>query len=617
MPSFQLFSQFSFRRLQGRNLFGKVGLFPQSYTTSDPSILQPQAAPQSEAQDVTSPVESTAESLPVLNEESESASVASVEVPGIKSEGNDNGMMRATMTDVQEAIEQLGRNDRDGGASFSFASTHDTDRETDTDRDTDSEAWHKGARSNLAEKARQQQLLLQEEQAAYDAALAAGAPVLDSKHSEPPIDFELSDESEDEDGEHEARGTHTGHRNHDHIPEEEDTEESERKQFIASTDTPKPASRPSVQQSAIDLIVQGLDENHDPSTARQTSFPIGLEPDTEKFEKALSATTKPHSEIVSNTVQVQSTSRLGSPPMLTPTSPSGFATQQRANGESVSSLVSPSRSTFQPEMKRVGSPQGLPSPPKSQDGTVSSQTKFTNIPATEWSVDDVVDWAKSKGFDKTVCDKFIGKFLLLSNFYKGFEADVIYGTEHEISGDVLLELDANILKTELEIHAFGKRTRIMKEITELRRPPSVQSSVVPTHSRTISQSISLPGSAHHSMVSPMSTLGGSGSPPHTGEFPISPGYSAMGRDSDPNSSHRESETDAGETTAVNSSSVGLGFGATPSITTGSTIGSQERLDMPKVIKKFATLLSLDTYLVILEGPSCLSKLVSKPTIPEA
>lgn len=51
--------------------------------------------------------------------------------------------------------------------------------------------------------------------------------------------------------------------------------------------------------------------------------------------------------------------------------------------------------------------------------------------------------------------------------------------EQEITGDVLLELDANVLKTEIGIVAFGKRARIVNAITELRRPPSIFES--PSH----------------------------------------------------------------------------------------------------------------------------------------
>jgi hypothetical protein len=47
--------------------------------------------------------------------------------------------------------------------------------------------------------------------------------------------------------------------------------------------------------------------------------------------------------------------------------------------------------------------------------------------------------------------------------------------EHEITGDVLLELDISILKEELEITAFGKRMRIANAIVELRRPASFSS----------------------------------------------------------------------------------------------------------------------------------------------
>lgn len=87
--------------------------------------------------------------------------------------------------------------------------------------------------------------------------------------------------------------------------------------------------------------------------------------------------------------------------------------------------------------------------------------------------------------------------------------------EQEITGDVLLELDVTLLKTEIGIMAFGKRMRIANAISDLRRPPSISysdhpdqmspsSPVMPglsqfqTHSRTQSQSHSnhsYPGTA--------------------------------------------------------------------------------------------------------------------------
>jgi hypothetical protein len=58
--------------------------------------------------------------------------------------------------------------------------------------------------------------------------------------------------------------------------------------------------------------------------------------------------------------------------------------------------------------------------PVANDGTSMLATP-TSIPMspqgrnpafpTEWSVEEVVDWLKSKGFDQDVCDKFIGEYI--------------------------------------------------------------------------------------------------------------------------------------------------------------------------------------------------------------
>lgn len=102
--------------------------------------------------------------------------------------------------------------------------------------------------------------------------------------------------------------------------------------------------------------------------------------------------------------------------------------------------------------------------------------------------------------------------------------------EQEITGDVLLELNVELLKTEIGIMAFGKRMRIANAITDLRRPPSIQysdhqPSVEPNppspsafhlphahshahmHSRTLSQS----QQSHHSFPGTLTTGTGSSS----------------------------------------------------------------------------------------------------------
>ncbi|GAA6048147.1 hypothetical protein JCM3770_003684 [Rhodotorula araucariae] len=64
-----------------------------------------------------------------------------------------------------------------------------------------------------------------------------------------------------------------------------------------------------------------------------------------------------------------------------------------------------------------------------------------------WSVEDVVDWGKQKGFDDLTVSKF---------------------AEHEISGDVLLEMDVAMLK-EIDLIAFGRRVHIYNAIKELKQ----------------------------------------------------------------------------------------------------------------------------------------------------
>lgn len=194
----------------------------------------------------------------------------------------------------------------------------------------------------------------------------------------------------------------------------------------------------------------------------------------------------------------------------------------------------------------------------------------------------------------------------------------LYPSEHEITGDVLLDLDVNLLKSELEIHAFGKRMRIANAIAELRRPPSIISSSAsgthtqqtgmgtgrsttphtprtpltsqaPTHEHSLSQSISLPGSSHASMImglgSPYGVLSPE-SPPHTGDIAATPAMmSTFRRDSDPGSSIRNaSTTDHGENTATstaNTSATGLGLGWAHSVIASSTIGSSANLEPAK------------------------------------
>ena len=103
----------------------------------------------------------------------------------------------------------------------------------------------------------------------------------------------------------------------------------------------------------------------------------------------------------------------------------------------------PASSTHTPRSGSLHTASASASYPSAPAGAASH-----NSTAAQWTVDEVVEWAKSKGFDESIWSKF---------------------QEHEITGDLLLELDANLLK-ELDIPAFGKRLRIAQAIGELKRP---------------------------------------------------------------------------------------------------------------------------------------------------
>lgn len=106
----------------------------------------------------------------------------------------------------------------------------------------------------------------------------------------------------------------------------------------------------------------------------------------------------------------------------------------------------------QPPVTSVGAglANGLP-PRENTVATTPSSSADGDLPAGDpatWSIHQVVQWASAKGFEPAICEKF---------------------AEHEITGDVLLDLDANLLK-ELEIPQFGKRIKIANAIAELKAP---------------------------------------------------------------------------------------------------------------------------------------------------
>ena len=129
-------------------------------------------------------------------------------------------------------------------------------------------------------------------------------------------------------------------------------------------------------------------------------------------------------------------------------------------------------------------------------------------------------------------------------------------SEQDITGDVLLELDLDLLKTEIGILAFGKRKRIVNAIAELKKPspapepePIAQSDSLFSHSRSVSSaqgsslnSLSLLSSPAPASSTGSRTLGGlyqSDSPRVTEDTnslpPDTPRSARPRRESDPGS----------------------------------------------------------------------------------
>lgn len=413
-----------FFRPKGRNIAGKVGLFPQSYTTS---AVPPGGVSTSTSASSSDPVTTPPDSLSPLAEEPESSSLRDAESDsriGIaigEPEGGDTEVMRATMTDVQKAIEQLGRSDRDGAQSFSFASTRDgdTDRETDgTETDGEiGEGWHRSARDKLAEQARK----VVEAQATKE---ALEAQEMHGRTRAPPIDVEMSDESdaEEEDSPFLHLQPMRFSRDHPHIPEEEEEEEARR-----SSVTGDPRRKGSNETSSPILPKDDL-----PSPREETR-----ERTATATRSSFTATSSPPRSTRSPIPNDGRSSKLRSPPKTpdaisivspVPIVPMGV------HMIPVSTSPDPVQATSPSSVARDIS-AALPSPALTSAGTrqhsrqASQQNSISSggkgsartsallapeiegqkkLTASEWTVGEVVEWLKSKGFGPDVYDKFIG-----------------------------------------------------------------------------------------------------------------------------------------------------------------------------------------------------------------
>lgn len=402
---------------KGRNLAGKFGLFPQSYTTAAPPTAGPPSVsidpPMPQASGTLQPLHEESES-PSPNEQVAANGIGNVVNGHVKQPSQGDEVMKATMTDVQKAIEQLGRNNHSGvrdDRSFSFTSMRsmdgdadtDTDIDMDTDRETDAagDDWHRDARMKLAEQARK----VVEEQKRKE---EEDTPVV--RTIVPPIEVEMSDESEGEDDDDQHH--HTGYaRAHPYIPEEDEDE----------TEALRAHAEPTEGQAVPhDIDAPIPDESQLPTaTVQRTAF-SNISPVTQS-----AAVKAKHSSLTSLPTPVSPGSSSNAIPSVEPVSPTLSISEKQVSQitptptpstarEAHAALPSPAASSIgQQQTSKHSSFASSTShalnslQPPTTERTTSMDKKPTTHPS-EWTVEEVVDWLRSKGFGDDVCDKFIG-----------------------------------------------------------------------------------------------------------------------------------------------------------------------------------------------------------------
>ncbi|KAH8827723.1 hypothetical protein DL96DRAFT_1600074 [Flagelloscypha sp. PMI_526] len=432
---------------------GAVGLFPQSYTAEGPSgnpeapFSIPSSASTGSSSSKSSMEQQRKEedgSLTPLQEDAEpSVSPPATAKPRLPSESNGHDRDRtpsvssslanaptATMTDVQRAIESLGK--RPGGANsfishtneddYSFRSRTNSILSLGVDEDEGAE-WHKEARTRLAEKARRAVEEAERLEEMYNT-----GPEVQSTIA-PPIHVEMSDnesDSEPSDIEDETDDLSGRRRYVDpHYPSSDEEEED--------------YTHHSQLRPARDKYVSVIPEEEE-------------EPETEKgLEVSKDETNRASTSAVGGSKEPTQQVEEKQPSLRTPTPPPVV----------VEPVPAPIPEPIPVPAPIVEMPMPVPASPIPPTPSTAVETPLTAVsPApkspfsatptsspSSWTLADVLTWVRQKNFGEDVVDKFI---------------------EQDITGDVLLDLDAKTLKEEIGIMAFGKRVRIANAITELK-----------------------------------------------------------------------------------------------------------------------------------------------------
>jgi len=428
---------------KGRTATGSVGLFPQSFTSPNPPEAIPtfpvneahESEPEPHSPTVLQPLQEVSETSPKGTPDPDPPSTSTPRTI-------DGEVMHATMTDVQKAIEQLGRHDADGTRSFSFASSRGegdgdwTDRDSATDTDGEIDGWHLNARQRLAENSR----MINE---------GSAGPSTPMRISAPPIEVELSDESEAEDDENPPRVHDDSRylRKHSHISEEEEVD-SQTSTKVKPSD-PSVGFDPSTPVMASDAYIVPspgtIVDDLPTATPRKKSFfeeqeeglwvvplesisKLAPEPEPEaKLEPQPERV--PPAQIPLPKSPSPMNSFLPSPSPSTPASVAApiprpsIALINTPSERSRTPIFQPPGTPSSPTITSFGIQQALGSPTKPQSPfrPQESQTPLekptspqlsNSKPPAQWAVEEVVHWLKEKGIDQDTRDKFIGILIL-------------------------------------------------------------------------------------------------------------------------------------------------------------------------------------------------------------
>ena len=335
-------------------------------------------------------------------------------------------MMKAKMSNVQKAIEQLERDgvgeDGDGVRSFSFASTRDGANTENSDTDFDlgdfdeteingnddhDHDWHKVARRKMAAKAKR---AIEEEE-------KLETMVGDNKNGgraiAPPIEMNFSDANKVEDDTDLTRSSNF-HRNHSNIPEENEDTGTDGK-ASAATNVTRYSTIDTL--STTDVFVPPKDETDIPS-ATKPSFSASQTPTESLPEEPEKKPPTLEKDIYPSPISPFTTTLPNIQQILKRSSTPAREISNRLSFPALAGHISSKRIGMTSSSSALGmlvnaNNTSVFTRPASISVSTTVQGRNETPPMMEWSVKEVVDWLKVKGFDQDVCDKFIGEYIII------------------------------------------------------------------------------------------------------------------------------------------------------------------------------------------------------------